>query len=314
MINFRFHLVSLVAIFLALALGVVIGAGVIDRGVVDALDSRLNQVEANSQRIESENGDLRSQLDELDGASQALARQAVDGALTNVDVGVLAVRGVDDDRVSLTLATLRDAGANVTGVLWLEEPWVLEDADQVAALATAIDSGVRRPAALREQAWQQIGARLAEPAPFDVQEADDVLVALDDAGFVSFDAVQSDATLAAFPGPAAAIVLVVGTTGVVPASDIVMPAASGIAGAELPLVGADVYDGDVPDAGERGSAFADLRASELSTVVSTVDDLERPWGPPTVALAVSDLLRVPPVVGHYGLGDDRVLLPERLVS
>jgi hypothetical protein len=37
MINFRFHVVSLIAIFLALALGVVIGAGVIDRGVVDAL-------------------------------------------------------------------------------------------------------------------------------------------------------------------------------------------------------------------------------------------------------------------------------------
>ena len=36
MINFRFHVVSLIAIFLALALGVVIGAGVIDRGVVDA--------------------------------------------------------------------------------------------------------------------------------------------------------------------------------------------------------------------------------------------------------------------------------------
>ena len=42
MINFRFHLVSLIAIFLALALGVVIGAGVIDRGVVDTLDNRLN--------------------------------------------------------------------------------------------------------------------------------------------------------------------------------------------------------------------------------------------------------------------------------
>ena len=43
MINFRFHVVSLIAIFLALALGVVIGAGVIDRGVVDTLNSRLDQ-------------------------------------------------------------------------------------------------------------------------------------------------------------------------------------------------------------------------------------------------------------------------------
>ena len=46
MINFRFHVVSLIAIFLALALGVVIGAGVIDRGVVDTLNNRLDSVES----------------------------------------------------------------------------------------------------------------------------------------------------------------------------------------------------------------------------------------------------------------------------
>ena len=51
MINFRFHVVSVIAIFLALALGVVIGAGVIDRGIVDALDTQLNRVEAKSERI-----------------------------------------------------------------------------------------------------------------------------------------------------------------------------------------------------------------------------------------------------------------------
>ena len=50
MINFRFHVVSLIAIFLALALGVVIGAGVIDRGVVDTLEqpARQRRVEVGS--------------------------------------------------------------------------------------------------------------------------------------------------------------------------------------------------------------------------------------------------------------------------
>jgi hypothetical protein len=55
MINFRFHVVSVIAIFLALALGVVIGAVVIDRGIVDALDTQLNRVEAKSERINDEN-------------------------------------------------------------------------------------------------------------------------------------------------------------------------------------------------------------------------------------------------------------------
>ena len=58
MINFRFHVVSVIAIFLALALGVVIGAGVIDRGIVDALDTQLNRVEAKSERINDDNDRL----------------------------------------------------------------------------------------------------------------------------------------------------------------------------------------------------------------------------------------------------------------
>ena len=65
MINFRFHVVSLIAIFLALALGVVIGAGVIDRGIVDTLDTRLDRVEAKSERINDDNDRLTDENDQL---------------------------------------------------------------------------------------------------------------------------------------------------------------------------------------------------------------------------------------------------------
>ena len=72
MINFRFHLASLVAIFLALALGVVIGAGVIDRGVVDALDNRFNRVESRSDEIQSQNDVLTAAASEQADAIKAL--------------------------------------------------------------------------------------------------------------------------------------------------------------------------------------------------------------------------------------------------
>ena len=38
MINFRFHIVSLIAVFLALALGIVMGATVVNRAIVDRLN------------------------------------------------------------------------------------------------------------------------------------------------------------------------------------------------------------------------------------------------------------------------------------
>ncbi|HEX5586132.1 MAG TPA: copper transporter [Acidimicrobiia bacterium] len=316
MINFRFHLASLVAIFLALALGVVIGAGVIDRGVVDALDNRLNRVEANSNRIQAENDQLQAQLGENVGAISALAKQALAARfeLTGANVGVVAVRGVDGDRVNDTVAALTTGGAKVTGVLWLESSWKLDTPDQISALADAIGSSSRRPTALRDQAWQQLAARFAESPANAVPPADDVLVTLEDAGFVTFDGPQGGGTVVEFPGASASIVLIVGTNGDVPASDVVMPAANAITADDLPLLVGDVYDATATDAGDRGAAFVELRRSSLSTIVSTVDDVDRPWGPPTVALALADLLRVPPVVGHYGLGAETVPLPDPVVS
>ena len=315
MINFRFHLASLIAIFLALALGVVIGAGVIDRGVVDALDSRLNRVEANANRTQAENDDLHNLISENNEAIAALATRAVDGQLATEDVGVIAVRGVDDDRVDATVTALRDAGANVTGVLWLESSWNLERESEITAMADAIGSSARRPTPLRAQAWQQIASRLAEPPTLTSPAGStDVLRALDDAGFVSFDAPPTGGDVGGFPGALASIVLVVGSDGDVPSSIVVMPASTAITAEEIPLVVGDVYVRDAADAGDRGSAFSKLRSSTLSTTVSTVDDLDLPWGPPTVALALAGLLRIPAIVGHYGLGEATVLLPERAVS
>ena len=44
MINFRFHLVSLTAVFLALGIGIAVGATVVDRATVDFLETRLKGV------------------------------------------------------------------------------------------------------------------------------------------------------------------------------------------------------------------------------------------------------------------------------
>ena len=55
MINFRFHLVSLIAVFLALAVGIVMGYGVLGQPTVDTLQRRIDNVEANANRIRREN-------------------------------------------------------------------------------------------------------------------------------------------------------------------------------------------------------------------------------------------------------------------
>src|SRR5262249_3690264 len=134
MINFRFHLASLIAIFLALALGVVVGAGVIDRSVVDTLNNRLDKVEQRSDRIEGENGQLRSANADLANYIAAEQCYAVDGRLLAEDVAIVAVHGVDEDTVKRTASAVKCAGGNANGVLWLQSKWALANDDDVKAM------------------------------------------------------------------------------------------------------------------------------------------------------------------------------------
>jgi len=300
MINFRFHVVSLIAIFLALALGVVIGAGVIERGLVDTLNSRLDTVEAKSDRIKAENDVLSGANDQLKGAIGDLQPFAVSGRLVGDDVGVIAVRGVDADRTQAAVTALQEADATVTGTLWLEQKWQLSSADDVKALQTALGTSIKNKTALRAEAWRQLAERLSVPVRIGTGSVDDLLVVLQQAGFLGFDAV-GDATITDFPGGSAGVVLVVGNRGSVPPDTLVVPAASALRGADVPLVVAGVW-ADVTDGPDRADAVQPLRESDLKDTVSTVDDLDLPEGPATVALAMSDLFLAPPTIGHYGYG------------
>src|SRR5262245_21427563 len=195
MINFRFHLASLIAIFLALALGVVVGAGVIDRGVVDTLNSGLDSVEAKSNRISSENSQLRADNADLGEYIKQLQCYAVDNRLlANNDV-VVAGRRVDEDVVNNTVNEAKDcAGATVDGVLWLEGKWALNNDGDVKALADLLGSSNRRPAALRAEAWKELAARLRGPA-LTGDTTSDLLATLESAGFVMLSPVGDGSRL-----------------------------------------------------------------------------------------------------------------------
>jgi Copper transport outer membrane protein, MctB len=308
MINFRFHIVSLIAIFLALALGVVIGAGVIDRGVVDALDNRLNTVESRSDRIKSENGRLAGENEQLRGAIADMQPFAVAGRLLADDIGVVAVRGVNGDQVKATVTASQQAGATATGTLWLESKWNLDQDSDVQALQTAIGSTTRNKATLRAEGYRSLADRL-NTAPADVGAPEsDLLVVLQKAGFLGFDAVAGS-SLADFPGRDAGIVLVSGIEGSVAAENVVVPLATAVHDTGLALVVADVYK-EVTDGAARAANVQPLRDSELARTVSTVDDLDLPQGPTTVVLAMADLFRTPPIAGHYGYGHEAQPLPD----
>jgi hypothetical protein len=300
MINFRFHLLSLVAVFLALAVGIVMGTTVINEAIVDGLHNRINAVEDDADAQEAENNRLRDDNEGLREYIDATAEFAVSSRLDGVSVAVVAEDGVDEDAVNATVALAQQAGGEVGGVLWLEDRWRLEDDESVEALeqVLGIDRVVERD---REIALQAIAERIAAgSAPIDRL---DVLTALEANEFVRFvptvEGVDPAVARAEWPGPDASTLLVDGGAGGVEAPELLAVAAGALVEADVPVVVAEVFDdGDE----ERGTVLEPVRGeSELVELVSSVDDLDRVEGRVAAVLALSDSVRG--VYGHYGEGN-----------
>lgn len=294
MINFRYHLVSIAAVFLALAIGVLVGYGVLDKPTINALQNRIDVVRNRADEERVANDQLRDELEQIEAAVGASAEFAVTGRLTGIPVVVVAVRDVDEEVAQATVQLSRRAGANAPGIIWLEPKWALNENGDAAALAKAIGVDIERDSSLRDAGYRALARRLASGAAAD----SDLLAALAAEGFVSLEPVDTDVFNAGSVIAGTRVLLADGSGMSTTPKAVVGPMASAASAAGMALVVAEVNDGD----SERGSLLAPVIGNEqLSKVVSTVDDLDRPEGRLAGVLALADLGRN--VVGHYGFGD-----------
>src|SRR6478609_1901093 len=95
MVNFRFHIVSLIAVFLALGLGILVGSTVVDQVIVDRLDREISSVSHESNQLKDENRALKSEVAQLNEFLQKSSAYAVEKRLNNVPVAVVAEKGID---------------------------------------------------------------------------------------------------------------------------------------------------------------------------------------------------------------------------
>ena len=306
MINFRFHLVSLVAVFLALALGVVMGSTVIDRAIVDRLSSQIDSVKKRADAERAENRTLRDQIKGLETFIAQSQPQVTARRLNQVPVTMVAVRGVPAEDVRAAYDVLRSSGALVSGVLWIEDGFSASDPGARTKLVQAIgDSGLATDD-LRQVALEALGHRLAAgPRVTTVSSvADsglDTLVALNEAGLVSFDTMGGGAVdLESWPSSGSRTLMIDGTQAHAAPGTMAIPILRAAAAAGGRLALAEVFR-PTATVKARGAVVRGVRDdAALSRVVSTVDDLDDTRGQVALTLAVQELGTGR--AGHYGEG------------
>jgi len=310
LINFRFHLVSLTAVFLALALGIAVGATVVDQKTVSTLRSQVNRVDHRLDGVETENGRLRTEL----GLWDAFAREEdgkgalVQGRLSGMRVLVIAARGTDVDPLVKLRDTLASAGASLEGTVWFTpklklDPANTATADDVRALAADVGEGAldkadgARHAALHRLATSWTGA--------DAGTASNPLEAMVSDHFLDYEPMPTGGlALSSIPQANTMFVVASSAGSEVPNDLITVPFTAELAQAGGHRVLAVEPAHDSPTKGQpplRATFVGPLRQAPVTTArLSTVDDLEDVRGRVASVLALSDLGRGK--VGHYGLG------------
>jgi Copper transport outer membrane protein, MctB len=291
-ITFRYHIVSLVAVFLALALGIVVGTTALNGPVTSDLRHQVNDLKQQRSDLADQVKSLQGQVDTAGQFASTFGSQLVAGTLKDQSVLVVALPGTSTGMRDGIAAELTAAGAKITGRLALAPSFTdPAQADSIQTLATgpAHPLGVTLPPTSDARV---LGAALLAYVLVGHGEATDLKTVL--SGFAGLHMISSD--------PA----------GIEPAHTVVvigngsLPKNTYAGDGNLDLVSQLIKaDGRVVVAGDTGAAAGNgivalVRDGSAKATVSTIDNADSPFGQVSTALAVAG--SVNSQVGHYGTG------------
>lgn len=318
MIDFRYHLVSLISVFLALAVGIALGAGPLKEAIGDTLTGQVDQLRAEKDQLRAELDASTTQGAQTEAALASVAPGLLDGVLGGRRVAVVLVDEVPAEVVEQVVARIGQAGGSVSATVTVTDAWT--DPDRLAFRqslaatlvgyldpATAADAGTGTE--LAEALAQALtGASATDPDALSENAA----VVLDllggDAGLITADA--------AITAPADAVVVISGPAdSLVPAPvTLATPeqeestaqedelAQARIDAAVQISVAAQARSAGAVVAGGRlvePSLVAALRADEATgTQLTTVESVHTLAGQVAVPLALA--ARIGGTSGHYG--------------
>jgi len=293
--------VTIVAVFLALALGVLAGTTVIKQTLVE-------QLRKNNSRVADQNSDLRSQVGELRGFVGSFVSGArdwlIDGALDGERAVVITWDPVDQDAVGQARDGLATAGAEVV-TLTMTSKLASAGATEELADLLGVD-GTTPPDVVVSDASLALADRLARGAGTVAGPETDLLEELVKAGFVRA-APTSD--LSAVGGPDRLEVVVGGGQAqpAVPIDTFVLQMVREMSDAGVMIAAGE---GEDADAAAHPLVILLRQDDSLSTDrLMTVDDMDQDVGGVALVLGLDRML-LGGSGGNYGTDEGAQLLPK----
>lgn len=308
MIDFRYHLVSLIAVFLALAIGIVVGTTALNGYVLDNLRARNAAIIADKRGLETDVRELRNQVAKRDQFATVVGPSAVAGALVGERVLLVATPGASDDVIARLTTLITQGGGTPTGVLRLRAD-LLDPAKSAVVddvVAGVVPAGLTLPegTSAERAAVELAAATMTTPGAggLGTDAAGKVLGGFTGAGLVDLTP-PAGSKNARTLGPATLAVMVTGGADGRPLDEagrkrqqvsLAVVAAMDTRSAGAVLTGPET-------AADKGGLIAALRGDDvLARAVSSVDSVDSPYGAITTVLALRE--QAAGGSGRYGQG------------
>ncbi|MDD9207697.1 copper transporter, partial [Georgenia sp. 10Sc9-8] len=123
MIDFRYHLVSLISVFLALAVGIVLGAGPLRDTIGETLTGQVQDLRVDRERLRAELEASEVAVGERNDFIEGTAPVVLEDLLPGRTVALVTLPGTEDEAVETVRARLDQAGAVVIGEVAVTEEW-----------------------------------------------------------------------------------------------------------------------------------------------------------------------------------------------
>ncbi|WP_165962879.1 copper transporter [Occultella glacieicola] len=292
MIDFRYHIVSLISVFLALAVGIVLGAGPLRDYIADELTGQVEQLREEKETLRAELDVAQLSLQRRSEFISASAPALLGGTLEDRSVAVVELPGANTDVTDAVMTRLEQAGATVTARVVVSERWV-DPAERAfrsgiaQSLVPYLNPAPADDASTETILGQALGQALTlrDPANLDARSAEaenlyELLVSSELITEVSAPTGPAYATAVIAPELIEEITQEDALTRLAESNAVYTGLAVDLAGAgeASVLAGADAFDGDLVRA---------VRADEAAArAVTTVDSVGTITGQVTVPLAV----------------------------
>jgi len=135
-IDFRYHLVSLISVFIALAVGIALGAGPLKETIGDTLTGQVSQLREEKDALRAELDGAQVAVADNERYLEEIAGSLLDGALAERRIAFVLLDDVPAGMLADLEETFVAAGASVPTRVQLTERWTAEE-DQVFRSALA---------------------------------------------------------------------------------------------------------------------------------------------------------------------------------